>query len=140
MTDLRQQLQSIYEKHSDLTPEILVREARPKRHPLHDRFEWDDAIAGESWRRHQAHELITSVRITYRSDSGAHRDVRAFLAVPREDRQQPSYEPVNEIAVDPFKARLVLSEMERDWRNLKGRYEALAEFWQLVRTDIEAVA
>lgn len=140
MSDLRAHLQAIYDKHSDLTPELVVREARPKRHPLHDRFEWDDAIAGEAWRRQQAHELIASVRIRYRSGDGSECDVRAFVAVRREDRHQPSYEPVETVAEDPFKVRLVLAEMERDWRTLRSRYEALAEFWAMVKKDVEGAA
>lgn len=56
--DLRTALQGIYDQHQQLTPAIVVDEARDAAHPLHSRFDWNDATAGEAWRRQQAHELI----------------------------------------------------------------------------------
>lgn len=131
MSDLRAQLQSVYDTHGKLTDTLVVNEARPEEHPLHSRFEWDDTVAGESWRRYQARDLIRSVRIIFRESADRqHGTVRAFHAMA--DESGHHYKPVEEIVRDDFQSRLLLQQMERDWRDLKARYEAFEEFWQMV--------
>lgn len=133
---LRDQLQEIYDRRGELTPALVVEEARDEQHPLHDRFEWDDAIAAEAWRREQAHELIRSVRVVYREadDTSPEKSVRAFHAVRTE--RGHVYEPAEEIREDEFKRQLVLRDMEREWRALQRRYEGFAEFVDMVRRDV----
>ena len=106
---------------------------------MHSRFEWDDAVAAEAHRLDQAHRLIQAVRITYRaSEQDEPRQVRAFHAI-----RSPKgyvYEDVEQIADDPIKRKLLLSEYEREWRDLKRRWERLPEFWQLIKEDlVEAI-
>lgn len=138
--NLRDQLLAIREKHGRLDPHLVIEEARDEAHPLHSRFEWDDSVAGEAWRRSQAHDLIRSVRLVYReaTEQEAARSVRAFHAVRREDGH--AYEPAEEVIEDPFTRRLVLADMEREWKALRRRYDAFAEFADMVRRDIEAAA
>lgn len=136
--DLRGELQSIYEQHKKLTPALVVDIARDPEHPLHSRFQWNDAVAGEAWRRQQAHELIRSVRVVYReaSETFPEKSVRAFHAVRKEDGHV--YEPVDKVAADDFTRRLVLADMERDWKALRRRYEDFEEFTAMVRRDLDA--
>jgi hypothetical protein len=135
---LRDQLQAIYNERGKLTPAIVVDEARDETHPLHNRFEWDDAVAGESWRRQQAHELIRSVRVVYREadEKNPEKSVRGFHAVRSE--KEHVYEPVQKVAEDEFTRQLVLKDMEREWRALRRRYEQFAEFIEMVRRDMDA--
>lgn len=137
---LRDQLEAVRNEYGKLTPTVVVEAARPADHPLHDRFEWDDAVAGESWRRRQAHELIRSVRVTYRpsSDVEDEASVRAFHAVRQEGEGEFEYvyEPAEEVASDPFLRELVLRDMERDWQQLKRRYGHFAEFVAMIASDI----
>lgn len=133
--NLRDQLQQIYDQHQKLHPALVVNEARDENHPLHDRFEWDDSIAGEAWRRQQAHELIKSVRITYRKADESENSVRAFHAVRSE--QGYTYEPTEKVVADPFTAKLVLADMEREWKALFRRYNEFDEFYAMVRADLD---
>lgn len=135
---LREQLEAIYAEHHRLDPQVVVDAARPKSHPLHGRFEWNNAVAGEAWRRVQAHELIRSVRVVYReaSDSGPEASVRAFHAVRREDGHV--YESAETVAHDPLLRAMVLRDMERQWQELKRRYGDFAEFIDMVREDLHA--
>lgn len=135
---LRDQLQAVYDEHGKLTPALIVDEARHDSHPLHERFEWDDAVAGEAWRHRQAHELIRSVRIVYRAatDTRPEASVRAFHAVRLEDGYV--YEPAEKIADDEFLRGLVLRDMEREWQALKRRYADFGEFLAMVQRDVAA--
>lgn len=137
---LRDQLQDIYNRHGNLTPVLVVDEARDPVSPLHSRFEWNDAVAGEAWRREQAHALIQSVRVVYRQadDKVSEKSVRAFHAV-RNDTGFV-YEPVEKVANDPLITKMILADMQREWTALKRRYEHFAEFLVMVRKDLSEAA
>lgn len=134
---LRDQLAAIHQQRGYLTPALVVDEARPADHPLHDRFEWDNSIAGEAYRQGQAHELIRSVRVTYKlaDENNEKKTTRSWQSVRTE--RGYVYEPVEKVVEDPLLRRIVLAEMERDWQALKRRYQNFAEFAAMVREDLE---
>jgi hypothetical protein len=135
VTSLREQLLEIRRTRGVLTGQVVVEEARDEGHPLHSRFEWDDAIAGEKWRVEQANELIRSVRVNYTSN-GKSSDLRGFVSISRPDTPAREYLPVEEVAEDPLMRKLVLRDAEREWRELLSRYEHLQEFFDIVRKDV----
>ena len=55
----------IVKRDGCIRPSVVVNEARPKKSPLHDDFEWDDAKAAEEYRLSQARQYIriTPVRV-----------------------------------------------------------------------------
>lgn len=136
MTGLRDQLTAIHDQHGGLTPTLVVDLARDAGHPLHGHFEWDDTVAAEKWRRTQAGELIRSVGFVVRegTDKNPSESVRAFQAVRGEEGFV--YRRSEEIAEDPFLTKLVLADMERDWKALKRRYQRFSEFVAMVRKDV----
>lgn len=138
MGTLREELQALYETQGELTPIMVVDVARDPAHPLHTRFEWDDSVAGEKYRRHQARQLIRSVRIRVidEDDPSLNYDVRAYQMV-RTPAGGNAYQPTADVVQDPFVSRLILARMEREWRALRERYEQFHEFWKLVNSDIE---
>jgi hypothetical protein len=125
---LRDHLQSIYDQRGELTPALVVDLARPEDHPLHDRFEWNDAIAGEVHRREQARRLIRSVKITDNRNPKRPRHIREFVSVSRGNDPQPTYMPTVDAVADEFTKALVLQAMERDIAALKRKYSHLKEF------------
>jgi hypothetical protein len=132
---LRDQLQTIYDTHGQLTPDIVLEEARPKGHPLHNRvFDKPKAEAAEAYYRERAHELIQEVRISYANATGKRDSVRAWIAVPGETGVV--YEPTEKIVQDDFQRRLVMEGMKREWTQMKVRYDQFQEFWELVAEDI----
>lgn len=133
---LRECLQQIYDERGQLTPAAVVDVARDAAHPLHERFEWDDSVAGEAWRRVQAQELIRSVKVIYRepTETEEGRSVRSWVSVRRENGNV--YEPAQAVAEDPFTRQLVMRDMEREWKALHRRYAHFREFVDLVREDI----
>lgn len=133
---LRDQLQAIYDKHQTLTPQLVVAAARPKDHPLHERvFDRPVKDAAAAYYLDRAHDLIQSVKIVYREDEkGRERTVRAFHAVRTEKGHV--YESAEKIAQDPFLSRLLMADMEREWKALRRRYEEFTEFWEMVRGEV----
>jgi len=140
MGDLRTEIQSVYDKAGYLDPATLLKAATPKSSPLHKRFDWDDKAAAHHWRLEQAHELIQSVRISYKDAGDQLRDIRAFHALRAEASQSYTYEPAETIVNDPAMMAIVLRDMEREWQQLRSRYEQFREFAEMVRTSLAAAA
>lgn len=136
---VREHLQAIHDKYGTLTPALVVDEARDKAHPLHSRFEWNNGLAAEAWRREQASQLIRSVRVVYRKpDTDQRLEIRAFHAIRGEEGN--SYEPTDKVVNDPVLRAIVLKDMEREWRQLHQRYSDFEEFWQLVKAELMVAA
>ncbi len=138
MGTLREELQALYEAQGQLTAALVVDIARDPKHPLHSRFEWDDTVAGEKYRRFQAGQLIRSVRIRVidEDDPSLNYSVRAYTPV-RTPAGTQAYQQTTDVVLDPFMSRLILADMEREWRALRQRYEQFHEFWKLVNADVQ---
>lgn len=137
MADLRSVLTAHYRKHGDLTPEIVVDEARPKGAPLHDRFEWDNKIAGEKYRLVQAQQLIRSVQIEFiDTRSGERKFVRGFHSRREAGQAANGYQPTEEIVQDDVSLRLLLKQCEREIADLKRKYGHLEGFADMMRQAI----
>lgn len=134
MSDLRAELLAIREAAGRLTPAAVVAAAAAEDHPLHSRFEWDDAVAGHKYRLSQARQLIRVVRETYVSPKGEPERTRFFHAIP--DSQGMAYQPSDVVVKDDIASKVLLQSMEREWRALKKRYERFAEFRDLVLGDL----
>lgn len=132
---LRNELQSIYEKHGVLTAALIVDEATKQSHPLHNRFEWDNKVAGDLYRLNQATELIQSVKVRYRKPNSEEEGrVRFYHAIRTEKGHV--FHSVDDIKQNPFLTKLLMAEAERAWRDLYARYSHLGEFLELVKEDI----
>lgn len=70
-----------------LSPHEVVEAAKDHASPLHDAFQWDDAMAAYQWRVEQARSLIASLYVTIERDH-EERDVRAFFNVIDEEGEQ----------------------------------------------------
>jgi len=138
MADLRSVLTGYYEKHSELTPQIVVDESRDESAPLHHRFEWDDEIAGEAWRREQASVLIRSVKVVFaETPKGERKYVRAFSSLTEAgDTERTGYVPTEELVQDELATKILLKQCEREIRDVKRKYGHLAEFAELMRAAI----
>lgn len=85
-----EELARITAQHDGLTPAVVVDESRPDDAPLHPVFEWDDAVAAELHRQHQADTLIKSVQVVHERDEP---DEPVFVKV----RSQRNYQPVEKV-------------------------------------------
>lgn len=108
-----EELSKIATKHDGLRAKTVVDEARPDAAALHPVFEWDDGVAGEFWREHQARNLIRAVEVIKQTDEGV---VRApmFVHVPNSSSSSTGvYEPVSVVVSQPDKFLLALSALQR---------------------------
>lgn len=142
MADLRGALTRIYEANGELTPQAVVDDARPVKSELHNRFEWDNKVAGEAYRCSQAAELIRSVRITFSEEgTGERKFVRAFHSARLAgDSERGGYAPTGEILQDEIATQILLRECKREIADLKRKYGHLEDFVHLIRQETEGLA
>lgn len=136
MSDLRGHLTALYMERGQLTPQDVVDDARPDESPLHHRFEWDDEVAGEAYRRVQAQQLIRSVKISFPESAPApeRRSVRAFSSIRNggDDAASEGYAPTEEVVATDFGRKVLLRDLEREIASLKRKYGHLKEFAALM--------
>jgi hypothetical protein len=103
---------NIEQRHGELTPAIVVEEARDVSHPWHTEFEWNDGVAGERYRLNQARRLIAQVRITVIQGRSQVAQV-AYVHDPGLKHQQ-GYIPLAIARASDDKARtIVVAELHR---------------------------
>lgn len=130
-------LEKITEKAGGvLKPRAVVEAARVKNHPLHPHFEWDDALAAESFRLEQARNLIRIVRVEDASaDEGT---TRAFLSIS--DNDGVAYRTVDTVKRSADLQAALLKQAERDLEAFEHRYRELKDICEIVKSAREAIA
>lgn len=78
------------ENGGTLRPADVVNAARDPEHPLHERFQWDDAKAGEAHRLDQARSLIKSVKVEITTTTRKINAV-AYVHDPSLPAREPGY-------------------------------------------------
>lgn len=119
------ELENVRKTSGELIPENVVNAARSKTNPLHLAFEWDDSIAGQRFRLHQASQLtrsITIVRETYEQP------FRYFTLVRGDDQPRASYLPT-EVVVQ--RSDLYEDGLARLKRELTGAQKSVQELIML---------
>lgn len=86
---LEDELKRIAEQASGLlTPDAVVAAAKDPANPLHEEFEWDDAVAAHKHRLSQARHLIRSVRIVEREERIT---LRVWVSDPERSARDQGY-------------------------------------------------
>lgn len=111
-----------------LTAKDLLDESRPVDAPLHDEFEWDDSLAAESWREHQARNIINSLLIVPEKSE----PVRGFFKIEQAER---NYHSVTAILSRKDTAQRLFDNAMRELVAFQRKYQALEQFnevWQAI--------
>lgn len=114
--------QKVYEEIGDnaTTPEQVLEKAKDENSELHKCFDWDNEIAGEKWRLHQARNVINGL-----------------VFVPKENKEQPvrvfsytpgtNYKPTIQMVVDMNEYTMLLKQARRELEAFKTKYKTLKE-------------
>lgn len=109
----------------NLTPDAVLEDARSKKSPLHDQFEWNDGEAAHKYRLDQARTLIRSVRVEVTTESRTVSVVR-YLRNPEVPHKEQGYADVAAIKGETDLARDALRTELARARALFDRAESLA--------------
>lgn len=115
-----EELERLYRKHGKLDPADVVEESRDASAPLHGCFEWNDAIAAEKYRVHQAGDIIRALVISEDKEEES-RDTRAFVHV------RSDYHPISVVIDDAAMLAELLASAEKEMTAFQRKYETLQE-------------
>ena len=114
-----------------LTAKNLVEVSRPEDAPLHREFEWDDQVAGEKWREHQARNVINAIRVVHVEEDKENPEekddisgVRAYFSLKT---QEPEYESIRIILSDEEKYNALLKMALRELIAFEKKYATIKE-------------
>ena len=108
----------------EITSENVVELARSESSVLHDEFEWDDAIAGDKWRNHQARLLIDNLVIEVEEpETKEPMQVRVLHTTP--DRHD--YKPIEFFVKNVDEHQKLLNQAKRELESFKKKYYSLVE-------------
>lgn len=124
---VRAWLQSLYDQHGYLTPEIVREAARPEDSPGHLAvFGMGADEAAEAYYLIRAHKLIQSVRIvTVAQAKKEPVTVRAYHAVPGNDERTYVYRSVEDLIQHPDQMTLARNEARRRLNDAERSVESL---------------
>lgn len=145
------------ENDGNLTPDAVLEDARSKKSPLHDQFEWNDGEAAHKYRLEQARTLIRSVRVEVTTESKTVSVVR-YLRNPEVPNKAQGYADVvairdsSDLARDALRTELarakalfdraeslaVAFDMDSEIRELRERVIGMDE--RLMPEEVRAVA
>ena len=108
----------------EITTENVVELARNENSVIHNEFEWDDSIAGENWRKHQAGVLISNLVIEV--EEPVKKDpvqIRVLHTTP--DRHD--YKPLEFFVKNEDEHEKLLNTAKRELQSFKTKYYLLSE-------------
>lgn len=103
-----------------LTAKNLVDENRPADAPLHDEFEWNDAIAAEAYREDQARNIIRSIVFVTEEQE----PVRAFFNLVK---AEPEYKTVETILKSANDTDALLQTALKELLAFQKKYRILSQ-------------
>jgi hypothetical protein len=110
-----------------LRPEDVIDCARDKKSPLHNKFEWDDSAAAQSYRIWQARQLI-SVSVEYIKVNNKEMPVRVFVSLsPDRLEKGGGYRCVNTVMTDESMREQMFSDAKADMVFFTDKYKILNE-------------
>lgn len=110
-----------------LTAQSLVDASRPKDAPMHNDFEWNDSIAAEKFRNHQAGVLIASLEVIFTEAEDA-QPTRGYVSFKTEDK---TFESIETVLLDVEKTNALFEMAMRELESFKRKYANLTEFKRL---------
>ena len=108
----------------EITSENVVELARNENSVIHNEFEWDDAIAGDNWRNHQARVLINNLVIEV-EEPVAREPVSIRVLHTTPDRHD--YKPIEFFVKNEDEHTKLLEAAKRELQSFKTKYYLLSE-------------
>ena len=107
------------EEKGTLNAQTLVDVSREEGTVLHDDFEWNDAVAGEEWRKEQARLMMRSLVVIEIKEQKPMPPQRVFFNIPE---NKSNYESLQVILKSESKTESLVKQALQELRCYKARY------------------
>jgi hypothetical protein len=147
-TKKAQEIGEVLESLGDsVTPGDVVHEARKKRSPLHNEFDWDDESAANKFRLTHARHILGHINVVVTGEGGEQQELRAFYSInfvtsEPEDEDvvtERRYVHIKVAEREPAAADDIVAEAKRELDQWRQRYKAYRSYFGSVFEAIEKV-
>ena len=128
-------IEELDRQHGEVTPKIMVDDARPETALMHLMYEWRDDIAAEKYRYSQARKILSElvvVKVKYEDAEVLQEPVRAFASVKRLN-EKASFRPIVHIMSEEATAEIVIDNCRQELYALERKYRGLVDFEAIVK-------
>lgn len=121
------------EEMQTVNVENILDKARNEDTELHKVFEWNNEVAGEKWRRHQASQMLQELQVVIikGDEENKPKTAKAFVTLKRETE----YEPIEAVVNDPLKYESLREIALNKIRKIRQDYaevESLKELYTMI--------
>ena len=121
------EIMAVMESNNELTAKNLVDVSRDEDAPLHDYFEWDDAVAAEAFREEQGRYLIRAIVRIEESDNpdqSGNEPVKVYYAPETAD---PHYWSIETICKSEDKAQKLYLSALSELKRFEHRFQIISD-------------
>lgn len=123
------EMERIEKENGEVTAASVVDAARPKKSTLHNLFEWDDKVAGEKYRLHQAASVICCLVSASTDEEVENSKRRAYVNVEESKGvgTKGRFVSIKKALSDDDMRGIVLRDALREMLTFKEKYKNLHE-------------
>lgn len=125
------EFEKIEKQYGKLTSDLVLQSAEDENSPIHECFEWDDAVAGHKYRLSQATTLILNLSVEPDKPKKVEK-VRAYYNVS-EGQRKGTFINAKSAFENPDTRDIVLKRALREFRAFQEKYKNLTEFSQVFK-------
>lgn len=132
-------IQKLVDKYGEVTPQILLDDARSKDSLLHSCYEWDDSKAAEKHRLNQSKQIIANLVVVSMKNGIQSEPTNAFITI-KERNERASYISVARAVSNKVTKDQVMKNALAELKMFEHKYGALLNVSELLRnfaTEIE---
>lgn len=122
------EFEKIEKKYGALTNENVLKSAESEKSPIHNIFEWDDALAAHNYRLQQATKLICNLTCEVEKDEEI-REVRAYFDVS--EGKKGTFINVDSAFKNVDTREIVLKRAYAELKAFENKYRELTELSEL---------
>lgn len=109
------------------SPEQIVEAAKDEKSELHKCFTWDDTVAAENWRKHQARVLVAQLVVKTETSDSEPVSVRVIASTSSRNEYKPV---VKLLEVEQDYADL-LARATRELQAVRNKYKTVTELREI---------
>lgn len=109
------------------SPEQIVEAAKDEKSELHKCFTWDDTVAAENWRKHQARVLVAQLVVKTETSDNEPVSVRVIASTSARNEYKPV---VKMLEVEQDYADL-LARATRELQAIRSKYKMVTELREI---------
>jgi hypothetical protein len=135
--DVGEHLEGLRAASGSLTAARVVKDAKARRSPLHEFFQWDNTAAANEYRLEQARHLLRSLVVVYEHIPQHKEPVRAFVTFEKSEQvDRGAYIAVCDAMSNAELRKELVEQALGEAQEWQKRYEGLVE----LKAIFEAIA